>query len=193
VVVRSLVGTLALLLAGGLSASAQQTKGKKGKEKEEKLPLNEAVVAFCKANLGKQVGEGECAHLAGAAFKEAGAKPHREFPDKPNEGDYVWGELVFGMEFKNGKGSIEGSPTKIRPGDVVQYRDAKFAGRRPTGGTYSSSAAHHTAVVSGVSPDGKVITILQQNTNGKRFVTEDVQVLTDMQAGWMKVYRPVAK
>jgi hypothetical protein len=188
---RSLVGIVAVLLAAGLSAPAQQSK--KGKAKEEKLPLNEAVVAFCKANLNKQVGDGECAALASAALKEAGAKPHREFPDSPNEGDYVWGEFVFGMEIKNGKGSLEGAVTKVRPGDIIQYRDAKFAGRRPGGGTYSASAPHHTAVVSSVSPDGKVITILQQNTNGKRVVTEATQVLTDMQSGWLKVYRPVAK
>jgi hypothetical protein len=187
------MGVLTVLLAAGLlgPASAQQSKEKKGKAKEEKLPLNEAVLAFCKGNLNKQVGDGECAALASAALKEAAAKPHHEFPDSPNEGDYVWGELVFGMEIKNGKGSIEGAPTKVRPGDIVQYRDAKFSGRRPGGGTYSASASHHTAVVSGVSPDGKVITILQQNTNGKKIVTEATQVLTDMQSGWLKVYRPV--
>jgi hypothetical protein len=190
--VRTLIGVLAVLSAAGLSGSAQQpTKKAREKEAEEKLPLNEAVVAFCKANLGKQVGEGECAHLAGAALKEAGAKPHRAFPDSPNKGDYVWGTLVFGMEFKDGKGSTEGSPTKVRPGDIVQYRDAKFSGRKPTGGTYTSSAAHHTAVLAAVSPDGKVLSLLQQNSGGKRYVTEATQVLTDMQAGWLKVYRPV--
>ena len=188
---RAMSVAVAVLLAAGLSGSAQQPK-KKGKEKEEKLPLNEAVVAFCKANLGKQVGEGECAHLASAALKEAGAKPHREFPDSPDTGDYVWGTLVFGMEFKDGKGATEGSVAKVRPGDIIQYRDAKFSGRKPTGGTYTSTAAHHTAVVGAVSPDGKVLSLLQQNSGGKRLVTEATQTLTDMQAGWLKVYRPVA-
>jgi len=189
---RTLVVVLGVLLVVGLSGSAQQPK-KKGKAKEEPLPLNEAVLAYSKANLNKQVGDGECAALANAALKEAGAKPHREFPDSPNEGDYVWGELVFGYEVKNGKPAVEGSPTKVRPGDIVQYRDAKFVGRRPGGGTYSASAPHHTAVVGAVSADGKVIGLLQQNTNGKRFVTEATQVLTDLQSGWLKVYRPVAK
>lgn len=83
--------------------------------------------------------------------------------------------------------------TKVRPGDIIQYRDAKFSGRRPGGGTYSSSAQHHTAIVAAVASDGKVLSIYQQNTNGKRFVVEDRQVLTDLNAGWLKVYRPVAK
>lgn len=190
---RRTLAVLGVLLAAGLSASAQQPK-KKGKAKEEPLPpLNEKVLAFSKANLTKQVGDGECAALANAALAEAGAKSHREFPDRPNDGDYVWGELVFGVEVKDGKSALEGSLTKVRPGDIIQYRDAKFSGRRPGGGTYSSSAPHHTAVVSAVGADGKVLGILQQNTNGQRVVSETTQVLTDLRSGWLKVYRPVAR
>src|SRR5437867_4231472 len=105
------------------------------------------IVDFARKNVGKQVGDGECATLVAEAFKEAGAKPHGSYKDSPNEGDYVWGELVYGLEITRSL-RTESTPigTFVKPGDVIQYRDAKFAGKSPSG-TYKSEAPHHTAVV----------------------------------------------
>ena len=148
------------------------------------------MIGFARKNIGKQVGDGECAALAAEAFKEAGAKGHGQYKDSPNDGDYVWGELVYGLEIAPNL-RTESTPvgTTVKPGDIVQFRDAKFSGKAG-GGTYTSEASHHTAVVVGASKDGKTLEVLQQNVNGKKTVAAATIKLNDLQSGWVKVYRP---
>jgi hypothetical protein len=181
-----------VLLAAGLTGSAQQPK-KKGKEQEEKNPINEKIAEFAKKQLGQQVGNGECWTLANEAAKAAGAKSSPAYQDTPNKGDYVWGSLEYAVEVRDGKATETGSAAKVRPGDVAQLRETKFAGRRPGGGTYTMSFSHHTAVVAAVSPDGKVVTVLHQNYAGKKTVTETTLNLNDVQGGWIKFYQPLPK
>jgi hypothetical protein len=155
--------------------------------------IADKVVKFCKDNRGKKVGDGECADLALAALKAAGAKSSLDFDDSPNRGDYVWGKLVFVREVKDRKASeknVDGQ--KVRPGDVIQLRDAKFQGKKGKV-TYSSAAAQHTAVVVGLRDNGRTLVILEQNYNGKKAVTEGTYRLDDMREGWLRVYRPQAK
>ena len=177
-ITRTLCVLLGLLLAG--TAVAQ-------KDKDE---FNPKVLAFAKKSIGKQIGDGECATLAVEAMKEAGAKPLRDYKDSPKEGDYVWGELVYGLEIAPTL-RTESTPvgTTVKPGDIIQFRDAKFSGKAG-GGTYSSEASHHTAVVVGASKDGKTLEVLQQNVNGKKTVAAATVKLNDLQSGWVKVYRP---
>ena len=83
-----------------------------------------------------------------------------------------------------------GSAAKVRPGDIVQFRDTKFAGRRPGGGTYTMSFSHHTAVVQTVGAEGRVVNVLHQNYAGKKTVAETTLNLNDLQGGWLRFYRP---
>ena len=169
---------LAAMFAG--HASAQ-------KDKDE---FNSKVIGFARKSIGNQVGDGECATLATEAFKEAGAKGHGEYKDSPKDGDYVWGALVYGLEIAPTL-RTESTPvgTTVKPGDIIQFRDAKFAGKQG-GGTYSSEAPHHTAVIISVGKDGRTIEVLQQNVNGKKTVAAATVKLNDLQSGWVKVYRP---
>jgi hypothetical protein len=154
--------------------------------------LNAKVVAFAKKNVGKQVGDGECSALAVEALKSVGAKPFGSWKDSPGEGDYVWGSLVYGFGIKDGIRSEDVAiGTTIQPGDIVQYRDAEFQGKSPNGGTYKASAPHHTSVVLAVKNNGKSLVVLEQNTNGRKTVGEGTIHLSDLQSGWVKVYRPV--
>lgn len=154
--------------------------------------LGDKIAAYCKTLLGEQVGGGECAHLATAALKSVDAQGRHQ--DSPNDGDYVWGELVFVLDKAPKSADNKGKATDLRPGDVIQYRDTKWAGPKRTGkGTYSASAGHHTSVVQAVEDKGKTIKIYQQNSGGKRFVTQDVLYLDDLKEGWIRAYRPVAK
>ncbi len=151
------------------------------------------MVKFCKAKLCKTVGDGECTGLVTEALVAAGAKTSRDFKDSPNEGDYVWGEPVYRLEVKAGQRTEEAAKgRKVRPGDVVQFRDAKFAGRT-AGGFYTTSSPHHTAVVVGVQNGGRTLVVLHQNSNGKRVVTQQAYHLADLKEGWVRVYRPVEK
>lgn len=155
----------------------------------------ERVLAFAKEKVGEQVGDGECATLVVQALRAAGAKPFGTYKDAPDKGDYVWGRYVYTTGVKDGeryekKAADRGKPA---PGDVVQFRDAKFEGRTPGGGTYTAAAPHHTAVVAKVSADGKTWTLLHQNWNGNRTVAEWELKPADLKSGWLRVYRPEPK
>src|SRR5215510_8770460 len=99
--------------------------------------LNQRIVDFAKANVGQQVTNGECAALAFEALKHSGGKTKNAFKDYPAKGDYVWGAFVYSLEMKDGKPQEEvGKGMQILPGDIMQFRDAKFKGKKGKG-TYS--------------------------------------------------------
>jgi hypothetical protein len=155
--------------------------------------LNDKVAGFCQARLGKQVGDGECYALAAQALLAAGAKPQPALGDSPNKGDYVWGKLVYTRETRDDRPAEKGDAAKLRPGDVIQFRDVRFEGTRDDGGTYFWATDHHTAVVTAVKDDGKGLTVLHQNADGKRFVHEKTYTLGDLKTGWLRVYRPIPR
>ena len=179
---RTLILTTALL---GLvsSAVAQPTT------------INDKVVKFCKDHLGQKVGDGECSSLADAALRQAGAKLRTEFKDFPRQEDYVWGKLVYAVEIQNGSQKETNVPKmSIQPGDVIQFGDAKFAGKNLRGfENYLTIFPHHSAVVSDVKKADKVLTALEQNVYDKRIVMENQYRLTDLKTGWVRIYRPVPK
>src|SRR5262245_13304285 len=148
--------------------------------------LGEKVVRFCKENLGQTVGDGECGTLAAKALEAAGATPFHQFKEDPAPGDFVWGELVFVVEFQGGKRKRDPVDAKAQPGDVVQYRDAVF--RTGSGGIFL--AQHHTAVVGEVK--GNDLIVYQQNV-GKREVTKATLRPNELAGGWIRVYRPTTK
>lgn len=185
-------GGLAVVLAlGGGSPAVAQKVQPKPKTKAALPPLNAKVLDFARSKAGEQVGNGECWTLANDAVVAAGGKSSPAYTDAPGKEDYVWGELVVAVTVKGGKQTTEGTGTKsVLPGDIVQFRDAKFEGARPGGGTYSMTAPHHTAVVTTASPDGRVLGILHQNWNWKRTVADATLTLSDLKGGWVRVYRP---
>jgi hypothetical protein len=173
---------VALFLAGIASIEAQVSSS----------PLNQRIVDFAKANVGQQVTNGECAALAFEALKHSGGRTKNAFKDYPAIGDYVWGAFVYSLEIKDGKQQEEvGKGTQILPGDIMQFRDAKFKGKKAKG-TYSWSTPHHTAVIVSVNTK-KEVGVLHQNVEGKKIVMEKTFQLNDLQAGWVRIYRPVAK
>jgi len=149
--------------------------------------VREKVVKFCKEHKGETVGDGECGTLAQAALREAGAKPVNEFAESPGPGDFAWGELVFALEVTGGKRKKEPADAKAKPGDVIQYRDAAF---RKGGGI--ALFPHHTAVVVEVKSNGDLV-VFEQNNLGKKDVTQGTLSPGSLAAGWIRVYRPVAK
>jgi hypothetical protein len=177
--------------------------------------LGDRIVAFCKEHKGKQVGDGECSSLADAALRAAGARhraghhwrrvdPNRVDPgpnDDNHPDDYVWGDLVCVVErdaaSQAREPKVTGQLQDVRPGDIIQFRDAQFAGpnRSNSGsaGRYTKTATHHTAVVSGVSSKGTILRIYQQNINGRRVVMADRLVLVDLQQGRLRIFRPLAR
>src|SRR4051812_32335476 len=86
--------------------------------------IAEKIIAFCQQHKGQMVGDGECASLANQALREAGAKGRGT--DRPNQGDYTWGEQVFFIEGGEAGPKSEGKSADIAAGDIIQLRDVKF-------------------------------------------------------------------
>ena len=165
---------LAIVLAANLSARGD------GPAED----LNAQVLEFAKSHRGEQVGNGQCTELAREALREAGA---RRFT-RSDEGEITWGELVV-------------TAREVRPGDIVQFEDAVFRGRKriiaangmPAIVTSTQTFPHHTAVVAAVDPRRRAITLLHQNNGGDLTVQEAVIVMTQLRKGGsVKFYRPVA-
>jgi hypothetical protein len=146
--------------------------------------LGKKIVAFCEIQRKEMVGRGECADLAVAALKDAGAKPSSGHD--PNDGDYVWGKLILVAEAGMKGPKLDGKPADIAPGDIIQFRDAVFRGK------LIINAPHHTAVICKVVSKGQELRVLEQNAAGKRFVTEQTYRLRELKEGWIRVYRPEA-
>jgi hypothetical protein len=150
--------------------------------------LNETVLEFARDKIGQVIGDGECTALVTAAFREAGA---RRFPPFGADADFVWGERLDAVK-------------DAKPGDVLQFRDAVFKGRKMfRNGTiryWEYRYLHHTAIVADVkkTKSGWVVTVLHQNVsntdNPSKAVRRDSLNMAELQPGGEVVaYRPVAK
>ena len=143
--------------------------------------LNVNIVRFARANLNRKVGSGQCTAVVEAAYRRYGA----EMPPKSGSNvDYDWGTLVDIIR------PGERPSSRIEPGDILQFRDARFAGRTPRG-TYTKTTTHHTAIVVGKS--GSRLYVLHQNSNGNQTVQGATYDFADLKRGWARAYRPVAK
>jgi hypothetical protein len=157
--------------------------------------INDKVVEFCNDHLGEKVGEGECSNLAEAALQHAGAKPWTTFKESPGAGDYVWGKFVYALAMEAGSPKETKIPEmSMQPGDVIQFRDARFTGKNLRGfKEYEVNSPHHTAVILDVKKAAGVITVFEQNIDGKKIVAKSAYRLTDLRTGWFRVYRPEEK
>lgn len=154
-------------------------------------PLNARILSFAHEHLGQKVGDGQCTSLAFAAYRRAGA---RRFPPFGPEAEYVWGEYVEKAD-------------DVRPGDVLQFQDVIFKGRRRQTRrgrvvivTYERTFPHHTAIVEEVRDGGRRIVILHQNTGptdaspeDRMIVQRDELRMADLKHGTIRAYRPVAE
>jgi hypothetical protein len=148
-------------------------------------PLNEAVVSYARGQLGKQVGDGSCITLAREALRRSGAK---RISLARTDGDYVWGRRVERYE-------------DALPGDILQFRDAEFQGKKRLPKrrwiSWHSVYPHHTAIVSKVGEGGKLVTVLHQNVGApdvdeqeKKRVQEGTLRMDSLRKGWVRIYRP---
>jgi hypothetical protein len=178
-------------LAARLEEVGIAGKGSAKAQPKADAHLGAKVVEFCKAKVGQTVGDGECGTLAQEALAYAGAAGVAVGKDNPGPGDYVWGELVFVLEVRDGKRVREPKDGTAKPGDIVQYRDAMlpstFKGR---GALFLTP--HHTAIVAEVKRNGDLV-VFEQNVGGTREVVKSTQTIGGLRQGWLRVYRPVPK
>jgi len=128
--------------------------------------LNAKILEFASANLGKQVGNGQCYTLALEALAYAGAAP-------PRGND--WGDEV---------------PTsELLPGDILQFYNASLVS--PVAGTWQLGDPGHTAIVGEVQ--GLLVTVYHQNINGQLSVRKDLLDLGSLVGGQIIPYRALSR
>ncbi len=187
------IAAVALAGAGPMQKPKAKQRPKAEPKQQEKPkadplpPLNEKVVSFARSKVGKPVGDGVCITLAMEALQSAGAK---KIPLSDPKGDYVWGTPVPDLK-------------DALPGDILQFRDAVFKGKRYITPnryvTWHHIYPHHTAIVARVEDGGNLITVYHQNVTFhgddeslKDKVQEGELRMDSLQeGGWVKAYRPV--
>ena len=152
-------------------------------DSEQPPELNRKIVRFCKNNLGKKVGNGDCYFFANHAINTSGGS--RPLRNHPGAADYVWGKLVYYREQTKSETKTTGKTRSILPGDIVQFRNARFSGKN-----WSYSFAHHSAVIVHTANNGDRMRVFHQNYNGKKHVTELTLHAHTLKKGWFRVYRP---
>lgn len=148
--------------------------------------LNYQVLSFARSNLGRQVGNGECADLPNQALIKARAKTFYNLGPTGLNADYVWGNLRFTAT--SGRNIL--STATIVPGDVLQLRNAFFKWYPTPNSWQTSTATHHTAVVEAVSEDGQSLCVLEQNSSNRRYVTYGYYKMSGLQSGTVWFYQP---
>lgn len=151
---------------------------------------NPSILSFCRDNLGRKIGTGQCAALAVEALKNSGAASRGT--DWPAAGDYVWGDPVALVKASFGGPKGTKDLARVEAGDIVQFHNTRFSGyNHGDNGVYRMEAKHHTAVVESVDPSHNTITVLYQNWNGRMVVRRQTLKLGGMTRGWLRFYHPV--
>ena len=153
--------------------------------------VGQKMVDYLNSQIGRRVGGGECAHIASEALRVSGGRFVNLPKHNPGAGDYVWGSLANVVSIKNGKVNDSNPSVKVKPGDIIQYRDVTFS----TG----SRATHHTSVVATVDKNGKPTSVFEQNISSssvrgsERFVQKRSIDLSKLTGGSLRIYQPNAR
>ena len=130
-------------------------------------PLNQKIVSYVQASLGKKVGRGECWDLAAQALNTNHAK---------------WnGKLTYGR-LANYKTEC------IYPGDIIQFENV-MTETVSANGRFIEQMQHHTAVVYEVHGKGNY-TIAHQNYQNKKKVILTSLKMESIKKGKAMLYRP---
>lgn len=147
--------------------------------------LGDRIVSISAESVGKRFGNGECATFVDHVLRSAKAKPFGSWKDDPKPGDYVWGTRIATAESAQ-------TPTldEIRPGDILQFRDAKFE-LKTTYRRETITASHHTAIIETYDPKTGMATLLHSNSEGRLQVARSRYPLTKITQGQFWAYRAV--
>jgi len=143
--------------------------------------------------MGIQVGNGECWTLANDALKAVAAKcsSRGREPCMASQG-VIHGYLLYSFVPSSPNPEPQGKVTDtiVARGDIIQLYSAHF--KFPDGGQARAGKPDHTAVITGVEPDG-VLRIVQQNSGGKKFVQTGKYNMAHLVSGEVRIFRAVSE
>lgn len=147
--------------------------------------LQQDLLAFATKNLGKQVGSGQCAELAAKGLDSINAKPFGTYEDSPAPGDYVWGKKIATI-------TKEEPNPKLKPGMILQFRNVKIVTKSGYT-TFTLTAQQHTLIVEKFNSETGETQVLEQNSQGRTYVTRDNINLKGIKSGTIWAYSPQPK
>lgn len=138
--------------------------------------LNAKIIRYLDEVMGTKVDRGECWDLAAGALAYSGAYFDRSSMKTID---------VYGRKLNPQK-------EEVLPGDLIQFENVSLKWKKGNT-TYSSSMAHHTAIVYKVNGQGN-FEIAHQNTSdwGKKVGVSNFR-LDRVIKGKVKIYRPIKK
>ena len=131
----------------------------------------------------------ECTDLVAAALRDGGARPSAAnaaalVSPRPTSEDYQWGTFLASVESAQAV-----VPAAVAPGDIIQFRNALFHFTYELH-SIALDAAHHSAVVTSISPDRKHLCVIEQNP---AIVHYGWYPVTGMTSGVLWFYRPIER
>ncbi|EKD11812.1 GMP synthase [Drepanopeziza brunnea f. sp. 'multigermtubi' MB_m1] len=153
---------------------------------------SDSIAAWCESKMGQQVGNGECWTLANEALKAVA----QQCTSRGQEPCTASQELVHGHILYTYRPAISLKPEPaggilaagVARGDIIQILSARF--ESPNGSFQVAGQPDHTAVITGVEPNG-VLRVVQQNTGGvKRVVTGNYN-MSELTTGEVRIFRAV--
>jgi hypothetical protein len=136
--------------------------------------LNAKIIAYVDEVMGTKVARGECWDLAAGALAQSGA-----YFDRSSQKTV----LIYGRK-------VNPEKEEIFPGDLIQFENVQLEWKEGNS-IYSSSMAHHTAIVYKVNEKGNY-EMAHQNTGGwgKKVGVSNFR-LDRVTKGKVKIYRPI--
>lgn len=193
--------------APGATARAEQKHFPPPSYPPSQKEWGERIVDWARARIGQQVGNGECWTLAADCFSSLQEEDEAIGTEKIMTAQGT----SFGLCIFSHYPSLQHQPSilsgfALKPGDVLQFRSARWTRRDSSGRVVfemragapedSEGCKDHTAIIETVhyDPQGGIkLGVLQQNSGGLKSVTRGEYVLgTEMIEGGIRVFRAVA-
>ncbi|KAN0115104.1 hypothetical protein V8E51_004648 [Hyaloscypha variabilis] len=151
------------------------------------------VAEWSESQMGNKVGNGECWTLANDALKAVAAtcSSRGQEPCMASQG-VIHGYLMYSYVPSSANTEPQGKvrDTGVARGDVIQLYKAHF--KFPDGGQAWAGNPDHTAVITGVEPDG-VLRVVQQNSGGKKIVQTGKYNMAHIVSGEVRIFRAVGE
>lgn len=145
--------------------------------------------------MGQQVGDGECWTLANNALVAVAEKcsSRSQEPCMPSQ-SYTHGHLVYSFipaksPYPEPKGGI--LEAGVARGDVIQLLSSHFKSKDGRSEKWAG-APDHTAVITGVDPNG-VLRTVEQNVGGVKRVQKGSYDIEELVKGEVRIFRAVGE
>lgn len=159
------------------------------------LRYSDAVAAWSESKMGQQVGDGECWTLANNAlvavaqeFSSRGQEPC--MPSQSyNHGHIVYSYIPSQSPHPVPKGGV--LEAGVARGDIIQLLSAHFKSRDGRSEKWAG-APDHTAIITGVDPNG-VLRTVEQNVGFVKRVQKGSYDMGELVKGEVRIFRAVGE